>query len=316
MGVITDADNGRVELRHLEYFLAVADHLSFTRAAKRLHVVQSGVSATIKALERELDAELFVRGPAGVALTPAGRELEPHARAALDAARAGKEAVAATRGAVSGTVKLGTLMSVNNVDLPTLLADLRARHPGVLVQIRFARAGSAGLAQQLRDGTLDVALLVLPDGPPADLHTRLVAAFELLLIVPAGHPLAGRESVTLAELAGMSFVDGPPGYGNRAVVDRAFAAAGVQRTVALEVADIATTATHVRNGLGIGFLSRFILDEIGDDGLATVRISDQDIRWPLYVAMSATRPPSAATRAVFALIEEMIAGAGRPSSVN
>ncbi|OBG21050.1 LysR family transcriptional regulator [Mycobacterium sp. 852002-51057_SCH5723018] len=295
-----------MELRHLEYFLAVTDNLSFTRAAKRLHVVQSGVSATIKALERELGAELFVRGRAGVALTPAGQELAPHARAAIDAVRAAKEAVAATRGAISGTVKLGTLMSINNVDLPTLLADLRAQHPGVLVQIRFARAGSAGLAQQLRDGTLDVALLVFPDGPPPDLHTRLVAAFQLLLIVPAGHPLAGRESVPVAELAGMSFVDGPPGYGNRAVVDRAFAAAGVQRTVALEVADIATTATHVRNGLGIGFLSRFILDEIGDDGLATVRISDYDIRWRLYVAMSATRSPSAATRAVFSLIEDMI----------
>lgn len=306
MNVITDGDNGSVELRHLEYFLAVADHLSFTRAAKRLHVVQSGVSATIKALERELGADLFVRGPAGVALTPAGRELEPHARAAVDAARAGKEAVAARLGAISGTVKLGTLMSINNVDLPALLADLRARHPGVLVQFRFARAGSAGLAQQLRDGDLDVALLVFPDGPPPDLHSRLVAAFPLLLIVPAGHPLAGRESVALAELAGMSFVDGPPGYGNRAVVDRAFAAAGVERTVALEVADIATTATHVRNGLGIGFLSRFILDEIGDDGLATVRISDYDLCWRLYVAMSATRPPTAATRAVFSLIEEMI----------
>ena len=65
-------DNGWVELRHLEYFLAVAENRSFTEAAKRLHVVQSGVSATIKALERELGAELFVRGPAGVLLTPAG----------------------------------------------------------------------------------------------------------------------------------------------------------------------------------------------------------------------------------------------------
>lgn len=312
MHVITHGDNGSVELRHLEYFLAVADELSFTRAARRLHVVQSGVSATIKALERELGAELFQRGPAGVALTPAARELAPHARAAIDAARAAKEAVAATRGAISGTVKLGTLMSVNNVDLPRLLAELRARHPGVLVQFRFARAGSAGLAQQLRDGTLDVALLVFPDGPPADLESRLVAASELLLVVPATHPLAGRASVPLAELAGMSFVDGVPGYGNRAVVDRAFAAAGVQRTVALEVADIATTATHVRNGIGIGFLSRFILDEIGDDGLATVRIADHDIWWRLYVAMSATRPASAATRAVFSLIEEMIPDSGAP----
>lgn len=311
MGAITGGDNGSVELRQFEYFLAVADTLSFTRAAKRLHVVQSGVSATIKALERELGAELFVRGPAGVTLTAAGRELEPHARATIDAARAAKDAVFAavgSVGAVRGTVRLGTLMSVNNIDLPTLLAELRARHPGVLVQIRFARAGSAGLAQQLRDDSLDVALLVFPDGAPADLHTRLVAAFPLLLVVPADHPLAGRESVSLPELAGMSFVDGPPGYGNRAVVDRAFAAAGVHRAIALEVADIATTATHVRNGLGIGFLSRFILDEIGDDGLATVSISDYDLCWRLYVARSAARPPSAATRAVFSLIEEMIPG--------
>ncbi|HTY30027.1 LysR family transcriptional regulator [Mycobacterium sp.] len=311
MEAITGGDNCPVELRQLEYFLAVADTLSFTRAAKRLHVVQSGVSATIKALERELGAELFVRGSAGVTLTPAGQELAPHARATIDAARAAKEAVAATGGAVRGTVTLGTLTSINVIDLPTLLAELYARHPGVLVQLRSARAGSAGLAQQLRDGNLDVALVVFPDGPPGDLHTRLVAAFQLLLVVPDGHPLARRGSVPLAETAGMSFVDGPPGYGNRAVVDRAFAAAGVQRTIALEVADIGTTATHIRNGIGIGFLSRFILDEIGDAGLATVRISDHDICWRLYVAMSAVRPTGAATRAVFSLIEEMIPDLGR-----
>ena len=311
MEAITGGDNCPVELRQLEYFLAVADTLSFTRAAKRLHVVQSGVSATIKALERELGAELFVRGSAGVTLTPAGQELAPHARATIDAARAAKEAVAATGGAVRGTVTLGTLTSINVIDLPTLLAELYARHPGVLVQLRSARAGSAGLAQQLRDGNLDVALVVFPDWPPGDLHTRLVAAFQLLLVVPDGHPLARRGSVPLAETAGMSFVDGPPGYGNRAVVDRAFAAAGVQRTIALEVADIGTTATHIRNGIGIGFLSRFILDEIGDAGLATVRISDHDICWRLYVAMSAVRPTGAATRAVFSLIEEMIPDLGR-----
>lgn len=313
MAAITNGDNGPVELRQLDYFLAVADTLSFTRAAQRLHVVQSGVSATIKALERELGAPLFDRGPAGVALTPAGRELAPHARATVDAARAAKDAVAATRGAIRGTVTLGTLTSINVIDLPTLLADLHARHPGVLVQLRSARAGSAGLAAQLRDGTLDLALVVFPDGPPADLHTRLVAGFQLLLVVPANHPLAGRESVTLPELAGMSFVDGPPGYGNRAVVDRAFDAAGVARTIALEVADIATTATHIRNGLGIGFLSRFILDEIGDSGLATVRIADYDLCWRLYVATSVLRPPGAATRAVLSLIEEMIPDPAAPS---
>ena len=261
MGSITNSDNGWVELRHLEYFLAVADNRSFTEAAKRLNVVQSGVSATIKALERELGVELFVRGPTGVVLTPAGEELRPRARDTLDAARAAKDAVNATRGAVRGTVTVGTLPSIGVVDLPTLLADL---------------------------------------------HARLVAAVSLHLVVPADHPLAQRDSVPLAELAGMSFVDGPPGYGNRMVVDQAFAAAGVERTIALEVADIGTTTTHIRNGLGIGFLSWSMLDKIDDSGLVTVRIADYDLEWRLYVATSAIRPRSAATGAVLSLIEEVI----------
>ncbi len=294
----------------MEYFLAVADNRSFTRAAERLHVVQSGVSATIKALERELGVELFVRGRSGVALTAAGQALEPRARKTLDAARAAKEAVAATRGSIRGTVTLGTLTSINVIDLPTLMADLHARHPGVLVQLRSARAGSAGLLRQLRAGGLDLAFIVFTDGPPADLETRLVAAYPLLLVVPVDHPLAGRDSVALAELAGMSFVDGSPGYGNRAVVDKAFADAGVHRTVALEVADIGTTASHIRNGIGIGFLSRFILDQIGDEGLRTVRVADQDLCWRLYIARSAVRPAGDAARAVFSLVEEMIPPVG------
>jgi DNA-binding transcriptional LysR family regulator len=293
-----------VELRQLEYFLAVADNLSFTRAAKRLNVVQSGVSATIKALERELGMELFVRGPAGVALTAAGQELRPGARATLDAARAAKDAVNATRGAVRGTVTVGILTSINVIDLPALLAQLHARHPEVLVQLRAASAGSAGLARQLRDGDLDIALLVFTAAPPADLRARLVAAVPLLLVVPAEHPLAARDAVALAELAGMSFVDSPPGYGTRTVVDNTFAAAGVERTVTLEVADLGTAASYIRNGLGIGFLSWSILDDIDDSGLATVRIADYDLQWRLYVTTSATRTPSAATRALLSLIEE------------
>lgn len=294
-----------VELRHLEYFLAVADTRSFTAAAKRLHVVQSGVSATIKALERELDTELFVRNAAGVVLSPAGEALRPHARATLDAARAAKDAVDAARGSVRGTVTVGTLTSVSVIDVPTVLAELHARHPEVVVHLRAASAGSAGLAAQLRDGDLDVAFLVFTGPPPADLHTRLVASVPLLLVVPAEHPLARRKAVSLADLAGMSFVDGPPGYGNRAVVDNAFAAAGVERTVAVEVADIGTAATCIRKGLGIGFLSWSILEGIDSSGLVSVRIAGHDLQWRLYVATSATRQASAATRALLALIEEV-----------
>jgi DNA-binding transcriptional LysR family regulator len=306
MGVSTFGDNGWVELRHLEYFLAVAENRSFTEAAKRLHVVQSGVSATIKALERELGADLFVRGPGGVTLTPAGQELRPRARETLDAARAARDAVSATRGSVRGTVTVGTLTRINVIDLPTLLVDLHARHPEVVVHLRAASAGSAGLLRQLRDGDLDVAFLVFTGAVPADLDARLAAAVPLLLVVPTDHPLAQRNSVPLAELAGMSFVDSPLGYGTRTVIDKAFAEAGIERTVAVEVADLGTAATYIRNGLGIGFLSWSILDDIDDSGLATVRISDHELEWRLFVTTSALRPPSAATRALLALIDETL----------
>jgi DNA-binding transcriptional LysR family regulator len=83
-------DNGRVELRHLEYFVAVAEELSFTRASRRLHVVQSGVSSAIQSLERELGAALFDRDRHRVALTDAGQALLPEARATLAAAQAAR----------------------------------------------------------------------------------------------------------------------------------------------------------------------------------------------------------------------------------
>lgn len=112
--------------------------------------------------------------------------------------------------------------------------------------------------------------------------------------------------MALADLAGMTFVDAPPGYGTRIVIDKAFAAAGVERSVALEVADLGTAAAYIRNGLGIGFLSWTILDEIDDDGLVTVPVTDQELCWRLHVATSAKRPPSAAVRALLALIEHRV----------
>jgi DNA-binding transcriptional LysR family regulator len=308
MGGSTNCDNGWVELRQLEYFLAVADNLSFTRAARRLHVVQSGVSATIRALERELGAALFVRGPAGARLTLAGEELRPHARATIDAALAAKDAVNATRGAVRGTITIGILTSINVIDLPALLVELHDSYPEVQVRLRAARAGTTGLTRQLRDGDLDIAFLVFTGVPPAELHARLVAAVPLHLVVPASHPLAAQQAVSLAELAGMSFVDAPPGYGTRIVIDDAFAAAGVERTVALEVADLGTAAAYIRNGLGIGFLSWSILDDIDDTGLVTVPVADQELIWRLYVTTLANRQPSAAVRALLTLLEERVPG--------
>src|SRR3954469_507874 len=124
-----------MELRHFEYFVAVAEERSFTRAAARLHVVQSGVSAVIKALERELGAELLERTSKRVALTDAGEALLPRARAALDAARAARGAVDEVRGGVRGTVRIGTLTSVGMIDVPALLGRFHRAYPEVRLQL-------------------------------------------------------------------------------------------------------------------------------------------------------------------------------------
>jgi DNA-binding transcriptional LysR family regulator len=150
-----------VELRHLEYFLAVAEEEHFTRAAERLHVAQSGLSASIRALERELGAPLFARSTRRVALTEAGRALLVEARRTLASVAAARNAVAAVQGLLRGTVSIGTEQCLAVIDLPTVLSRFRTVHPGV--EIRLRQAGSTGLVEEVRSGGLDLLDFVAED---------------------------------------------------------------------------------------------------------------------------------------------------------
>jgi DNA-binding transcriptional LysR family regulator len=286
-----------VELRHLEYFVAVAEELSFTRASARLHIVQSGVSSAIQALEHELDAILFDRDRHRVALTDAGRVLLPEARATLAAAQAAKDAIGEARAGLRGTLTVGTMQSTGSLDLPALLGRFYAAHPGVLVRLRLSSAGSAGLAGEVLSGDLDLALLSVPGRPPAGLSVHRISDEQLLLVCPQDHPLARamRRPVTLAQLAGQPFVDFTPGWGNRAVADRAFAAAGLGREVRFEVADFVTAASLVRNGLGVALLPESFAATVPD--LPAVRVASTQLNWPVSVATAAKRRLSAAGRA-------------------
>jgi len=293
-----------VELRHLEYFVAVAEELSFTRASRRLHVVQSGVSSAIQGLERELGAALFDRDRHRVTLTDAGRVLLPEARATLAAAQAAADAVAETTAGLRGTLSIGTMISTGPVGLPVLLGRFHEQHPGVLVKLRVMPGGSAELAREVISGGLDLALLSLPGEAPAGLAVRPLAQEPLALICAAKHPLASVESVPLETLAEEAFIDFPVGWGTRAVVDRAFAAAGIDRQVSFEVADYATAAGLVGNGLGVAFVPTSAAASPGQAGIARVRV-DAPLDWRILVATAATRRASAAARAFLA---ELLAG--------
>jgi DNA-binding transcriptional LysR family regulator len=286
-----------VELRHLQFFVAVAEELSFTRASRRLHVVQSGVSSAIQGLERELGAALFDRDRHRVALTDAGLALLPEARATLAAAQAAQDAVAQARAGLRGTLTVGTMVSIGTVDVAGLLGRFHLSHPGVSVHLRHAPAGSAGLAAQVIAGELDLALLALPGPAPAGLRLQPLAEEPLVLIAAPGHPLAGQREVTLAQLAEEDFVDFPPGWGNRTVADRAFAAAGLDRRVPFEVTEFISAAGLVRNGLAIAFIPQSATDLTG---LAVIGLVGPDLTWRISVATPTARRLSAAARAFVA----------------
>jgi DNA-binding transcriptional LysR family regulator len=243
-----------VELRQLEHFIAVAEEGGFTRAAQRLHLVQSTLSVSIRALERELGGQLFERTTHQVRLTDAGRELLPEARNAMAAVEAARDAVAAVHGGVRGTVHVGIMHSLTLVDLAALMTRYHEERPQVRIVPHTTAGGSAELVAGVLDGSLDLAFAALPGPYPSGVDVRLLAAEPLLLACPEGHPLSGRTHVPLTELDGERFVEFPVGWGNRASVDRLFEQAGLHREIAVEVTDIPTAAELVRAGFGCAFL--------------------------------------------------------------
>ncbi|WP_189258158.1 LysR family transcriptional regulator [Lentzea flava] len=241
-----------MELRQLEHFLAVADECHFTRAARRMHVSQSGLSASIRALEVELGAPLFLRTTRQVELTQAGRALLPEARRALGSIESAKDAVAAVQGLLRGTLSVGSLQCLHVVHLPAVLSRFHEIHPGV--EIRMRQSGNAELVEEVRAGRLDLAFVTRQPKIADNLRVSTLATEPLVLACAPGSPFAARESVELSELAGQPFVDFNPDWGTRDEVDRTLAAAGVERHVAVEVNDVHSLLDFVGFGLGVALV--------------------------------------------------------------
>jgi len=241
-----------MELRQLEYFVAVAEENHFTRAAKRMHVAQSGLSASIRSLERELGAALFLRNTRRVELTAAGRALLAEARRALSATDAAREAVSAVQGLLRGSLAIGSLQCLHAVHLPAVLARFLEAHPGLDVRLRHG--GSVELVEQVSAGRLDLAFVCRPSRDADDLLVTPLASEPLVLACGLKHPLADEPEVEPAALSAERFVDFQPGWGTRDLADEVLAAAGVDRRVALEVTDIHSLLDLVACDLGVALV--------------------------------------------------------------
>ena len=285
--------------RRLRSFVTVAEELHFTRAAQRLFATQSTVSATVRALEQELGVALLTRTTRAVRLTAAGAAFLPEARAALEALDRARASVEPPDSALRGSLAIGTLSSLTTVDVPALTGDFHRRYPQVRLRADISPRGAAGHAERVKAGLLDLAFIGLGEDDP-DLDARPLREFPLAAFVARAHPLAGRESVRLAELAGEPFIEQPLGFAQRTVVDAAFAARRLQRGITVEVPDVATVPAYVAHGVGIAFLPRAMASI--DLPVVALRVEDADLRWTLPVVSAAGRPLSRAAEAFLRLV--------------
>jgi DNA-binding transcriptional LysR family regulator len=192
-----------VELRHLRYFIAVAEELNFSRAAERLHMAQPPLSAAIRQLERDLGVDLFVRTTREVRLTDAGRAfLEGARRTLADAERAAEDAKRAAAGEL-GRLRIGFSWSTRFDTLPALGRAFRASHPGV--ELLAQEMWNARMPPAFRSGSIDIAVSLCPE-IAAELELTPIRKERLVALLPESHPLAREEAIPLSALADEEFI--------------------------------------------------------------------------------------------------------------
>jgi LysR family transcriptional regulator, hydrogen peroxide-inducible genes activator len=187
-----------MNLRDLRYFVALADHAHFGRAAAACFVSQPTLSTQIKKLEEELGVSLVERAPRKVMLTPAGREIADRARHIVADVEQMKEVARRSQDPEAGTVRLGLFPTLGPYLLPHVVPKIRARFPRL--ELLLVEEKSPEILVRLRNGKLDVGLLALPVHDD-QLHTEFLFEEPFLLAVPETHPLAGRDSLMMKELA-------------------------------------------------------------------------------------------------------------------
>jgi DNA-binding transcriptional LysR family regulator len=278
--------------RQLAVFAAVARTRSFTHTSVEIHLAQSAVSATIASLEADLGEKLFTRSTRKVELTAAGHALLPHALGIIESLQAARDAVDGVRGGLSGSIRIGYMTNVTHFNIPALLGRFSSEYPAVTIHLTSSATGTAGLVDELRKGDLDLAFLAASPGDHPDLRIDVLATAPVGLAVRTSSPHAAPHSLTLAETAGMRFIDFRVGFGNRTLTDSEFTRLQLRRDILIETTDLNDAAALVRNGLGVAFLPRYLVEE--DPLISWIEISDVALTLNVSLGTSRERPLSAA----------------------
>jgi LysR family transcriptional regulator, cyn operon transcriptional activator len=258
-----------MELRHLRYFLAVADTRSFTRAAERLHVTQPTLSHQIKQLESMVGTVLFDRSTKEVELTDAGRLFKPYCERVLKEIEASALAISELEGLMRGTLRMAVFHSFSHSMLPPIMSEFALRYPGVRVITRLVPR--LDMERELINAELDMAVAYAA-GDNDQIVAEPLFEEELVLVVGSKCPQAGRKSLPMRELAKLPLVLLTPEFGARQFVDRFFSETGQHPHVVLEMNAIDPILATTRNsGLATVLSAGAILNA---SGLHIVRLTD------------------------------------------
>jgi DNA-binding transcriptional LysR family regulator len=243
-----------MELRHLRYFVAVAEELHFGRAAERLQIAQPPLSRQIQTLEKEIGVKLLARTQRHVELTPAGKVFLERARRVLEQADLAIHAAQRANRGETGSLAVGFVGSATYGVLPELLRQFRKQHPDV--ELILYEMGSTAQQRALVEGRLHLGLIRTPienAGLDESLDRRVVQREPLVIALPKGHPLTKHETLPLIELATEPFILFPrearPSYGD--LVVEACAKAGFVPRIAQQTQEMQTAVSLVASGMGV-----------------------------------------------------------------
>src|SRR5262245_27167726 len=279
-----------MELRHLRYFIAVAEEGHMTRAAERLGIQQPPLSMQIRALEQELDVQLFRRKPRGVELTDAGSALLERARAILDQVDRAFATTRRTARGEQGRVVVGFTSSAPfHPFVPRVIRAFREMSP--LVSLVLEESGSSELVQGLNNEEIDAAFIRSPVADVVGLTVRPLLEEKMLVALPTGHALAGSGSnrtppLPLSALANETFIlyKRPGGPGLYDTIITACRGAGFSPRVGQEAPRIISTLNLVAAGLGVSLVPES-LRRLQMDGVVYRRLADNaQLTAPLILA--------------------------------
>ncbi|WP_458249332.1 LysR family transcriptional regulator [Streptomyces sp. MAI_2237] len=294
-----------MQFQQLQYFVAVAETRHFTRAAELVHVAQPSLSQQIRALERELGADLFRRARGNITLTDAGEALLPLARRILADADTARHEVQELAQLRSGRVRLGATPSLCTGLLPDVLRAFHDRYPGIRLLIE--EGGSHDLVRELARGALDLALVVLPLPTPSPALTTVELLREDLVVVsspespaPGG---ASRRTVRISDLEGERLVMFRHGYDLRELTVAACRAEGFEPEFAVEGGEMDAVLGFVRAGLGVAVVPRMVATRTGR-GLRVTPLARPGLYRTIALAhRSDVAPPRAARELQRMLLE-------------